>query len=1846
MDVFDLRQRVIHDYSSYIRSFFTIRDPRIDALVRDELDGGLLWPDPLLQLSPSFEPGESLADLIAAGDLHPETARIFAFKSEDGTIRAPLRLHRHQVDGIRAARAGHSYVLTTGTGSGKSLSYIAPIVDHVLRAPRTPSVKAIVVYPMNALANSQLGELERYLGRGYPRGQPPVTFRRYTGQEDATERQQILESPPDILLTNYMMLELLLTRPWDAQLILQARDLRFLVFDELHTYRGRQGADVAMLVRRVRDACGSPDVIHVGTSATLATDGSWDAQRRAVAEVASTIFGVTVHPEHVIGETLRRAAPARDLAAPAFRAELAAAISSGALPGPDDGVAFLAHPLTTWIESTLGVRDDATTGRLVRARPMTVRDAAASLADHTGLDADTCLDALSRTLLAGSRSHDANGRPLLGFRLHQFISRGDAVYASPGPEAERDLTLRNQRYVPGTDRTRVYLPLAFCRECGQEYYVVRRREGDDGRFVFEPRELGDRFEADGAEPGYLHLSTDDPWPGPEALDALVERLPDSWLEPGRGGQGLVPRRSIRDRLPRIVMVSPDGVEGSGDLRAAYFPAPFLLCLHCQVTYGAHQTSDFAKLATLGSEGRSTATTLLTMSTVRRLRRDTELDAEARKLLSFTDNRQDASLQAGHFNDFVEISLLRAALLRAIGNAGAEGLQHDQLARRTFDALALPLELYAINPAVEYLQRENTDRALRDVVGYYIYRDLQRGWRITSPNLEQAGLLAIDYLSLTAFCHDARWSQRHPALAAAAPAERERVCRVLLDYMRRELAIRVSYLDPVDQEQLKLASGQLLVAPWTLEDQTRLERSKILYPRSRGGDPSQPFHVFLSARGGFGGYLKRPGVLPGGPALRTEDLTQIIQHLLELLVVPGLVHEVDPPRRAGDAAGYQLNASAFVWRLGNAERAAHDPIRIPNAPDTGLRANPFFREFYQQDTDDLKRLRAKEHTAQVDGAERERREESFRSGRLPILFCSPTMELGVDIAQLNVVNMRNVPPTPANYAQRSGRAGRSGQPAFIFTYCSAGSPHDQYFFRRPAAMVSGAVSAPRIDLENEELLRSHVHAVWLAVSNLSLGSSLRDVLDVIGDTPTLTVQPAIAAKLADATIRARAHARARQALGETIAAQLAPGDTVDAWFDRVLRELPGRFEQACERWRTLYRSALRQMSRQSRIIADASRDARDRELARRLRNEAEAQRDLLIDSSDDRQSDFYSYRYFAGEGFLPGYNFPRLPLSAYLPARRRARHAKDDFVSRPRFLAISEFGPRSFIYHEGSRYVVNKVILPIDGDEHRLKRRASICEGCGYLHELGDEPEPDLCTSCGAALAPALDNLFRMQNVSTRRRDRINSDEEERFRLGYELRTTVRFALRHGVPSVRTATLAGDPDGPGEPRVVLQYGAAATLWRMNLGWRRRKKREVRGYVLDVERGYWARNQETDDEPDAPDDPMSARVERVVPYVEDTRNVLVVRPGSGLDAGQMASLEAALKLAIQVLFQLEDREIGSEPLPSSDDRRTLLYYEASEGGAGVLRQLAEDPAALPAVARQALELLHFDPDTGADLGHPLGTDERCEAACYDCLLSYYNQRDHRLIDRHRVAALLLDWSRQAADVSPAPIPRPEHVERLSRGSQTDLERRWLQLVDQRGHRLPDHAQAALEAPRCRPDFLYAADAVAIFVDGPHHDAPDQRAADRALDDQLSDHGITAIRFHHADDWRAILDRYPAVFGPAQAAEATPVAAAPAAPAPAPTFDPDDYDERWHAHLQSLSLAPDLHIAPGEEVMRAGRAIDLDLATVRRGDRAVRLVDLDAPQARAVAAALEEQGHRVVRVRADMPDVVARVLAALEG
>lgn len=1754
MNVFDLRKRLVEDYSEYTRSFIKIADARIKAQVESALSAGAFWPEPLLQLNPTFLPGGTIDDLTAQGVLHPECGRVFRIDKSDSDLTGkPLLLHTHQQHAILKAKEGKSYVVTSGTGSGKSLAYIIPIVDQVLKNGTGRGIQAIVVYPMNALANSQNEELKKFLET---KGQSPVRFARYTGQEKGAEREAIRANPPDILLTNYMMLELLLTRSEDRELVRAAQDLRFLVFDELHTYRGRQGADVALLIRRCRRAFGGKEIICIGTSATMASGGSTDEQKREVANVAQTLFGVAFDTSQVIGETLERATPEINFRDPSVGQALRATIDQNENP-PDSYDAFRFHPLTSWIESTFGVQSEVETGRLVRQFPRRLQgdklqgqeSAANELARITSTDPERCADVLRRFLLTGAdvqmRRSSSSRFPIFAFRLHQFFTRGDTVWASMESEADRHLEMAKKGSKPG-EPDKALFPLVFCRQCGTAYYRVKEETDENGQFLV-PRE--DRREADddGRGDGYLYVSESEPWPHPDG-PALLERLPAFMKETTAEGTERIRPDNRRD-MPDSIFVDARGrrvSEGSG-IAAALIRRNFLFCLNpsCGVAYTKTQRSERAKLATLGVDNRSTATTILAVRALIELQADRELRPEARKLLSFTDNRQDASLQAGHFNDFAQVALLRSALHKATQEKGSEGLSHGELSRRVFDAMGLRFEEYAADPEVRGPARNATHDALRRVIDYYLYQDLQRGWRVTAPNLEDCGLLSFNYLGLrgpdSLLEETPLWEsgfaikldrneQQHidvpAALRDCGSDLREQLIRTLLLVLRRSLAIKVDVLDPNKQLDLVEQTKPRLLEDtvWYLEDARELAKAVVAYPRPKR--QTDRTGCFVSPYGGYGRYLKRTlvaFVAPGQPFGRVE-VDQVIRFLFLSLKRYGIVEQVRSGQ-TGDDPGYQLNVDAQRWLPADGEIRPIDRTRLLEVGEIPPEVNRYFVDCYKRFVDLKCVLEAREHTAQVTSEDREEREERFRTGSLPLLFCSPTMELGVDIAQLNLVNLRNVPPTPANYAQRSGRAGRGGQPALVFTYCAGRSPHDQFFFREPGKMVAGVVAPPRIDLRNRDLIRSHINAIWMEVAKPDLGKTLMSVVDLApsdGNLP-LAVRDGIMQQLRNPVHRATALDKANHLIA-SIRTELSSAAWYDeSWTKEMLDQIERAFDASCDRWRSLYRAAVRQRELHHKIILDQTRPDNDRNQSRRLRAQAESQIRLLTEAEGIYEGDFYSYRYFAAEGFLPGYNFPRLPISAYVPGRR-LRKGRDEFVSRPRFLAISEFGPRNLIYHEGARYRVYKVNLDFGSDDieatHSLVTATmKRCEACGYAHLQEGINLAEICDRCAAALGrPAqIDNLVQLQNVSLKITQRITCDEEERQRFGYKLVTSYRFPEIGGKLDRKDAEVYIDD----VLALRLSYGDATDLYRINLGWTRQLNNQTRGFNLDLERGYWASNQADDDDQDDPS--VQGRVQRVVPYVKDTKNSLVMRFEPPRSGPEMASLQSALKGAIQKHFQLEPRELSCEPMPSAQDRMEILFYEASEGGAGVLRQIAEDPSVLPLLARNALEICHYDPDTLHDLGA-----ETCGKACYECLLDYGNQPDHRELDRALIRDLLSALSRSECRPAGGAGSRAERMFALRKRCDSKLEKDWLDLLDKLLLRPPSDAQYLIESCSTRPDFYYGEHNAAIYVDGPPHDEPDQIRNDEAITRRLMEAGYIVIRFHHKEDWIAKFRRHPDIFG----------------------------------------------------------------------------------------------------------------------
>ena len=533
--------RVVSDYASYIRSFIDIADPAISQKVDSDLAEGKLWPDPLLQFNPAYEQVGTVEEIAQTGLLHHALPDIFKGYS----------LYQHQLEAIRLGIVGKDFVVTSGTGSGKSLTYIGTIFHRLLAEPQSEGVSAVIVYPMNALINSQTNEFNVYkknyedaTGKKFP-----ITVGQYTGQEKSGPRHEMQENPPQVLLTNYMMLELLLTRLHERKI----RDaiysnLRFLVFDELHTYRGRQGADVAMLIRRIRAQC-KQDVVCIGTSATMVSVGTLEAQRVEVATVASTMFGKPFTAAQVVNEKLRRSLEFSG--ALPDESTLSKAIETGITISAGEAE-LRSNPIAVWLENQIAL--DEREGQLIRRKPLQVGEVVASLSRASGQSTAVCKKTIADLLhwisSVNQKLMEKGSRyTILPFKLHQFIAQTGSVYTTlDQDEAKRFITLEPGIYKQDDENKKRIYPNVFSRATGHPFLCVSLANN-----LLEPREFRassneDDEDGDQLRDGYLIVG-ESVW-NPETD---LQDLPGAWVRHARNGV-IVPDSKKAPRFPRKILV--------------------------------------------------------------------------------------------------------------------------------------------------------------------------------------------------------------------------------------------------------------------------------------------------------------------------------------------------------------------------------------------------------------------------------------------------------------------------------------------------------------------------------------------------------------------------------------------------------------------------------------------------------------------------------------------------------------------------------------------------------------------------------------------------------------------------------------------------------------------------------------------------------------------------------------------------------------------------------------------------------------------------------------------------------------------------------------------------------------------------------------------------------------------------------------------------------------------------------------------------------------------------------------------------------------------------------------------
>lgn len=1118
-------ENVVRGFLQYQLSAYPFADPELYSQLRRLLSLAETRRTPLLKgpyitLSQAFRQGARIRELVADNVLHSHMINLVPYE----------RVYAHQELAMRAIAAGKTTLVSTGTGSGKTESFLYPIISRCfeLRDQNAAAgIVSVIVYPMNALAEDQLQRIRgllagtripfaMYVGKT-PEKKADVTGERMVAgtsradylarldqarrenrstaihpPEERCSREEIRTTgqQPRILLTNVKQLELLLTRQTDIELFSGAR-LEFLVFDEAHTYSGTAGAETACLVRRLRSFCGrSPaETVSVATSATLADAARQEAGR----EFASRFFGVDAGAVEIVTEQYEPdlwARPGRPL--PAFAGEvgshLEALLEALSREQPGAGV-------VEFVRTRCGVRISAETwssdlhrelaasevvfqiADALKARPKSMVDLIENLSESLGR-AIAEEEVLCWMLLGAVALKDE--RPLLRPIVHAFV-RGVAGAVVTFPDGRQTpqlwLSAEDEQQEEQSQDSHQRLAVLACNTCGQHYfahwladfkYVNRAPEGGEA-LADNRRVWRAQDEANGGQRVLLfdHLLSDDG----DDEDKEIPRTAAVWLCRKCGAV----HPESRSRC--------DACGVAGDLVALRVvnhdeDAPGLLkrCVSCGST---------GRLA--GGSFREPARPVraVAVADVHVIAQEMLRHSDRERLLVFTDNRQEAAFQAGWMRDHARRFRLRALMWERIRQSPlsiGDLVAHLCRVLDNDDELSEALlpevwEQYAKNSSPQEHEGER-----RLFVRIQVLKEVA-----TNPKqrigLEAWGRLRIRYEGLTP---DLPFVIALAARIHATPEQAADAVATLLDQFRR-------YMIVFDRE-----NG--IFSRFWMDGEREISRGYL--PKFRGvpqatklqrlaNDDAGRIKQWLGTRETQLAQILRKWGVPA------DEIVAAGTELWEGLVSAGLLVAVTlrgARGRAlpGCAGSYQLDADRFrleshvgLWRCRKCRR--------PQLQETFDRKCLAWRcdgelqfEGESPDSYDLSALdsgrtmvRPKEHSAQVPADDRERIERAFKGDgdSVNVLVCTPTLELGVDIGSLDNVLMRNVPPLPSNYWQRAGRAGRRHRMAVNITYARPAS-HDRAYFAEPLKMLHGSVEPPRFNLRNDLMVRKHLHAVVL------------------------------------------------------------------------------------------------------------------------------------------------------------------------------------------------------------------------------------------------------------------------------------------------------------------------------------------------------------------------------------------------------------------------------------------------------------------------------------------------------------------------------------------------------------------------------------------------------------------------------------------------------------------------------------------------------------------------------------------------------------------------------------------------
>lgn len=1066
--------KVSESYKNYLKTHFFFKDRNLRKSFEAELDSWNLIKGPYLEGRPVYKVGSDLCTIL--NEFFP--GRYDFLQRLSNSLIGERKLYKHQENSIKHILAGQAknFLLSAGTGSGKTESFLLPIIAELLKehfnGTLNGGVRALILYPMNALANDQRERIGSYLEQLAKANLDfKFTFGRYTGEtpEDIKDayrngkkahenrlagelvfRSEMRESPPNILLTNYSMLEYLLLRPDDSPFFdgTKANSWKFIVLDEAHLYKGAKGLEMSMLLARLKERIrrNNPEIKFncIATSATIV--GGLDKTKEA-ANFATNLFGERFELTDIIyGEKEKNKQQGSKKLKVSDYAELSRRLNEQ----PDEISGIELWNALSEDERSLELLN------LLSEKQLPFEEVAKKIfPEIEGNHSLTTLETLIGLLV---KAKNKNGIPLSSMRLHLFIRALEGAFFEADP-------IERIRLARGSDLEGVaQFEVALCKECGQHFFVGQKVKLKKQGNCFKLNEPNRDENSQDFGATFFRVLTDDSCEEAEERP-LILCLKCGLVNENYSGceHNLEYKRRVtieetpKDRLDQVKRCGACGYSGGGK-------NPVRELVH-------------------GSDGPHAVIATAMFQA---------LPQDRKKILAFADSRQQAAFFAWYLEDSYKSIQQRNLLFQAI---------KDSEGKVEFSLTSLKDRITAkiINSGAA---SENSDIDEISVLAWeMIYRELIG--EETRNSLEGVGLAFWKFLLPKSFDETIKAWATKTKMAENAISE---LIRFSFQSLRQQKAIKLftDSTQTIFEENLGLKG--------------RMNELILGSPRSKKGERNAEIVSWDGKRSARFNFIKNIFQIYC-QEFNAEELAK--DFLRDIFATAQKHDETANINRDqcffNEKNGVLLNPYWFRLVLINEKDTVFECERCSQLHFNNLlkvcqrhgclgKLQPVYQEklppnhyrsLFQMDLP--VRFNIEEHTAQLSSEKATEFQKDFQNGKINLLSCSTTFELGVDLGDLDAVFLRNVPPETANYIQRVGRAGRrSGMPGLAVTFCKRGS-HDIFFFNSPEKIMAGEVSVPVLKILNDKLAIRHATAVILAEFFREIPEAFKTIESLIENT---------------------------------------------------------------------------------------------------------------------------------------------------------------------------------------------------------------------------------------------------------------------------------------------------------------------------------------------------------------------------------------------------------------------------------------------------------------------------------------------------------------------------------------------------------------------------------------------------------------------------------------------------------------------------------------------------------------------------------------------------------------------------